>query len=128
VKLLLDTGALYRIATMPATLPDAARRALADRSNPLHVSLVSAWELGIKAQLGELLLPCPLEEFFAQSVQDLLATTVSIELSAIARAPGLPPHHRDPFDRLLIAQALIGGLDVVTSDRRFEDYGLKVIW
>jgi PIN domain nuclease of toxin-antitoxin system len=128
VNLLLDTVALYRVATMPETLPDGARSALSDRANPLHVSLVSAWEIGIKAELGKLELPCALEEFFAQSVQDLLATMVAMELGAIARAAGLPSHHRDPFDRLLIAQALIGGLAVVTSDRRFEDYGVKVIW
>jgi PIN domain nuclease of toxin-antitoxin system len=128
VNLLLDTVALYRVATMPETLPDGARNALGDRANPLQVSLVSAWEIGIKASLGKLALPCALEEFFAQSVQDLLATMVGLELAAIARATELPPHHRDPFDRLLIAQALIGGLAVVTSDRRFEDYGVKVIW
>jgi len=128
MNLLVDTVALYRAATMPETLPEGVRRCLQDPANALHVSLVSAWELAIKASIGKLVLPCALEGFFVQSVRDLLATTLAIELGAIARVTQLPPHHRDPFDRIIIAQALIGGLAVVTSDRRFEDYGVEVVW
>ncbi len=113
---------------MPDTLPEAARQHLQDPANELRVSLVSAWELAIKSSLGKLLLPCGLQDFFAQSVRDLLATTLDLDLGAIARVMELPAHHRDPFDRLIIAQALIGGFAVVTSDRRFADYGVKVIW
>jgi PIN domain nuclease of toxin-antitoxin system len=128
MNLLLDTVALYRAATMPDTLPEAARDYLRDSASQLRVSLASAWELAIKSALGKLALPCAFEDFFAQSVRDLLATTLDVDLGAIARVTQLPPHHRDPFDRLIIAQALIGGFTVVTSDRRFEDYGVKVIW
>lgn len=128
MNLLLDTVALYRAAIMPDTLPEAARQHLQDPASELRVSLVSAWELAIKAGLGKLILPCRLEDFFAQSARDLLATTLDLDLGAIARMTQLPTYHRDPFDRLIIAQALLGGFAVVTSDRRFEDYGVKVIW
>jgi PIN domain nuclease of toxin-antitoxin system len=128
MNLLLDTVAFYRAATMPETLPEGARRSLEDGANVLHVSQASAWELGIKASLGKLTLPCPIEAFFTQSVRDLLANTVAIDLDAIARASRLPLHHRDPFDRMIIGQALTAGFTVVTSDRRFEDYEIAVIW
>lgn len=128
MNVLLDTVALYRAATSPESLPKAARSALEEPSNTLFVSLVSAWEMAIKASLGKLPLPCPVEQFFAQSSLDLLADTLGLELSAVARVAQLPPHHRDPFDRLIIAQALMGGHSIVTSDARFSAYGVNVIW
>jgi PIN domain nuclease of toxin-antitoxin system len=128
MNVLLDTVALYRAVTQPETLPANVRQLLQDRAHTLHVSLISAWELAIKASLGKLTLPCPLGDFFTQATRDLLATTLGLELDAIVRVTQLPPHHRDPFDRLLIAQALTGNYAVATSDARFSAYGLKVIW
>lgn len=128
MNVLLDTVALYRASTQPESLPAAARAVLDDSSNALCVSLVSAWELTIKAGLGKLSLPCGIEEFFRQSTRDLLAEEIGLELSAIARVAQLPAHHRDPFDRLIISQALAGGHSVVTSDTRFKAYGVNVIW
>jgi PIN domain nuclease of toxin-antitoxin system len=128
MNLLLDTVALYRAGTQPETLPSSVQALLQDPAHAVYVSLVSAWELAIKASLGKLTLPCPLEDFFVESARDLLAVMIALELPAIARVAQLPLHHRDPFDRLLIAQALAGGHAVVTSDTRFEPYGVKVIW
>ena len=128
MNVLLDTVALYRAATLPESLSAEVRALLEDPANALHLSLVSAWELAIKGSLGKLALPCGVEEFFVQCARDLLATTIGLELSAIARVAQLASHHRDPFDRLIIAQALVGGFVIVTSDTRFEAYGVKVLW
>lgn len=90
--------------------------------------MVSAWELAIKSSLGKLALPCEVEEFFVQGSRDLLARPLGLELNAIARVTQLPMHHRDPFDRLIISQALIERCCVVTSDARFASYGIYVVW
>jgi len=126
--MLLDTVALYRAATEPDLLSPAVRSLFRDPSNELLVSLVSAWELAIKSSLGKLALPCDVEEFFAQGSRDLLAQPLGLELNAIARVAQLPLHHRDPFDRLIISQALIERCAVVTTDVRFASYGIEVIW
>jgi len=128
MKILLDTVALYRAAAMPETLSEALRTQLEERSNGLYVSLISAWELSIKASLGKLPLPCPIDEFFQQATHDLIAEPIELDLAAIARVSQLRWHHRDPFDRLIISQAQIGGYTVATSDHHFSDYGVEVIW
>jgi PIN domain nuclease of toxin-antitoxin system len=128
VKVLLDTVAVYRAATHPETLSAAARTLLEDESHAVFVSLVSAWELTIKASLGKLALPVPIEEFFPQAARDLLAQQLGLELKAIAKLAELPSHHADPFDRLIIAQALVDECVVMTSDARFSAYGVRVVW
>src|SRR5688572_7139107 len=128
MKVLLDTVAVYRAALSPEALSPAVHALLGDESHTVFVSLVSAWELAIKSSLGKLSLPCPVEEFFTQAVRDLLGQQLSIDLKAIARVAALPAHHGDPFDRLIIAQALIDECAVVTSDPHFAAYGVRVIW
>lgn len=128
MRLLLDTVAIYRAATAPETLPARAAGALVDRSNQLVLSIVSAWELSIKASLGKLTLPCAIEEFFTQTTRDLLAESSTLELRYVTKLSELPHHHGDPFDRLLIAQALVDDCTVVTSDPRFAAYGVTVLW
>jgi len=128
MKLLLDTVAVYRFATMPDALSSGARALLADAGNQLFISTVSAWELAIKASLGKLALPCKIDEFFPQCTRDLLAETVNVELRFMAKVATLPHHHGDPFDRMIIAQALVDGYTVLTSDTHFASYGVNVIW
>lgn len=128
MNVLLDTVAVYRAAISPDALSPAARAAIEESGHTLLVSLVSAWELAIKASLGKLALPVPIAEFFPQITRDLLAQQVGLELNAIAKLGELPNHHSDPFDRLIIAQALVGQCAVVTSDTRFGAYGVQVIW
>jgi PIN domain nuclease of toxin-antitoxin system len=128
MKLLLDTVVLYRAAMAPESLSHAATAAIADQENELAVSMASAWELAIKSSLGKLPLPGSIETFFAQVSKDLLAESVGIDLPFVGKVATLPHHHGDPFDRLIIAQALLLGCAVVTNDPRFADYGVKVIW
>ncbi len=128
MKLLLDTVTLYRAATAPHTLPARVTATLIDRSHQLIMSTISAWELSIKASLGKLALPCAVDQFFTELSRDLLAQTTTLELKYVAKLAELPRHHADPFDRLLIAQAVVDDCTVVTSDPRFADYGVKVLW
>jgi PIN domain nuclease of toxin-antitoxin system len=128
VNVLLDTVALYRATTAPDALPRASRTLLEDEAHTLFVSLVSAWELAIKSSIGKLALPCPIGDFFPRAARDLLAHPIGLELSAIAQVADLPHHHTDPFDRLIIAQALTHGHVVMTSDPHFEAYGVQVVW
>ncbi len=127
MKILVDTVVLYRVATAPTSLSGAVRAALEDESHTLFVSLVSAWELAIKASLGKLALPDPIDTFFSTTTRDLLARTLGLDLAAIAKVTQLPHHHGDPFDRLLVAQALVEDCAVLTTDARFADYGVSVI-
>jgi len=128
MKLLLDTVAVYRFAAMPDALSSGARALLADDGNQLFVSAVSAWELAVKSSLGKLALPCKIDEFFSQTTRDLLAETVDFDLRFVAKVAVLPHHHGDPFDRMIIAQALVDGYTVLTSDTHFASYGVNVLW
>lgn len=92
------------------------------------VSLVSAWELATKSSLGKVPLPCPVGELFAHASRNLLAQRLGSQLSHIDEMAALPRHHRDPFDRMIIAQALVERCAVMTSDESFAPYGLRVVW
>lgn len=127
-RLLLDTHAfLWWIDDAPQ-LSDSARRAIADTRNDCLISVASCWEMAVKSSLGKLKLAKPLERF----VPDQLAANgfgyLNIELKHVAKAEKMPFHHRDPFDRLLIAQSLTEKLTIVTADKAFADYGARVLW
>ena len=119
MKLLLDTSALIRWHA--GTLRPPAVR-LVERATVVAVSPVSAWEIAIKRALGKLR--------FADLVDDVASRYGFDELPVTLRhadlVRDLPPHHADPFDRLLIAQAIDEGLTILTSDRVFELYGVLV--
>lgn len=121
MRLLFDTNALIRWHA--GKLRPAAVRAV-QRADLVYVSAVSSWEITIKAALGKLR--------FDDSVVEVIALYGFGELVATAGHGDvlrqLPPHHPDPFDRLLISQALDEGLTVLTSDRAFEPYRVPVIW
>jgi PIN domain nuclease of toxin-antitoxin system len=121
VKLLLDTSALIRWHA--DTLKAPAVR-LVERANVVAVSPVSAWEIAIKRALGKLR--------FADAVDDVATRYGFDELPVTIRhadlVRDLPTHHGDPFDRLLIAQALDEGFTILTSDRVFEAYRVPVAW
>jgi PIN domain nuclease of toxin-antitoxin system len=127
---LLDTNAVLWLAFDPGLIRDEARDLLMDA--PLFVSVVSAAEIAIKASIGKLALPPPFEvDFdvaFASMAEREGADVVPLELSVVSRLLSLPLHHRDPFDRMLICQAIDLGLTVVTSDRSFGLYsGIDIL-
>ena len=127
MKLLLDTNALIWSATDPDRIAPATRRKIEDGTNDLLVSIVSAWELAIKQSLGKLELSSPAEEWLPEVLRRTGFEFVAPGLAAALRVRTLPWHHRDPFDRLLIAHALQHGYTVITRDRIFSAYGVPVL-
>lgn len=101
---------------------------LADPDNECLLSLASAWELAIKASLGKLRLAVPVKRYVVEHVAANGFRMLGIDTAHIGRVESLEPHHGDPFDRLLIAQALEEGIPVVTADPFFRKYGVKRIW
>ncbi len=127
-RLLLDTHTLLWWVDDAPDLSGAAKVAIADANNQCYLSLASCWEMAIKSRLGKLRLTKPVERFVTEQLAANGFTLLNIELRHAAKVENLPLHHRDPFDRLLIAQAIAEKLTVVTADRVFSDYGVKVIW
>ena len=123
MSLLLDTHVLLWWLTDDERLPERMRTAVADGENEVLVSAASAWEMSIKAALGKLTVPEGLREELQQQGFTELAVTVDDGLAAGA----LPRHHDDPFDRVLIAQAARRGLELLTVDRRFGDYDVRLL-
>lgn len=123
MRLLLDTPALLWALGLPDELRPEARRAIEDARNDVFVSAASAWEIAIKRALGRLEAPDDLGDAIAAVGFVELPITIGHAL-AVER---LARHHRDPFDRMLIAQALVEGLTIVTRDARFEPYGVPVL-
>jgi len=122
MKLLLDTHTLlWWLADRP--LATEARERIADPETLVAVSAVSIWEASIKAALGKLRVPGSLSEAAAQSGFEPLP----ISLLHAETAGALPPHHRDPFDRMLIAQAQVEDLTIVTRGPAFNDYDVSVL-
>ena len=129
---LLDTNVLLFLALDRSKLSASTLAAVAAPDAGLHISPVSAIEIAIKSSLGKLILPkafqADFRSAFSTMVDRMGATLLDIDLPAISRLRELPLIHRDPFDRLLIAQALEYDLELVSSDRIFSQYpGLKVV-
>jgi PIN domain nuclease of toxin-antitoxin system len=121
VKLLLDTNALVRWH-LKELRPAAVRTV--QRADLVVVSAISAWEIAIKGAVGKLELKDAVEDIVARN--SFLSLPVTIRHGDLLR--DLPRHHADPFDRLLIVQALDEGLTILTSDRSFEPYRVPVEW
>ena len=122
-RFLLDTHVLLWALAEPAKLSRAARVALEDARNEVFVSVVSGWEIAIKRALGKLDAPDDLEAAFRMQGFDPLLMT----FHHAAQAGGLPPHHGDPFDRMLVAQAQAEGLVLVTRDSNIPLYGVRTL-
>jgi PIN domain nuclease of toxin-antitoxin system len=123
VSLLLDTYAFLWWRANDPRLAAGARRAIAE-ADVVFVSVASAWEAAVKIGLGRLRLPAPFERGVVESGFERLGIT----FEHTQRVADMPPHHRDPFDRMLIAQALVEGLTVVTHDEAFRAYGVDALW
>lgn len=122
MRLLLDTHTLlWWLAD--EDLNAQAREAIADPANLVAVSAASVWEISIKKALGKLAAPDDLE----QQVQTGGFVPLPLSIAHGIAAGRLPRHHDDPFDRMLIAQALAEGLTIVTCDKRFDDYGVALL-
>jgi len=127
MKYLIDTQILLWIFGKSDQLTARATQIIKDQKNSLCVSKVSFWEAAIKVNIGKLTLPFELETL----VQETLSNNIEIleiEMRHILEHVNLPIHHRDPFDRLIISQAIAEELPVISSDEKFSLYDVKRIW
>jgi PIN domain nuclease of toxin-antitoxin system len=125
LKLLLDTHALLWYLTTPERLPAAAHRAIRAAENDVFASLASAWEISIKVAIGKLVFDA---QGLAQALPAVGVEPLAISLEHAARVAQLPLHHRDPFDRMLVAQALCESMTLVSRDRALRRYGVRLLW
>ena len=128
MRLLLDTHAFLWWVADSAQLSLRARRAMADADNECLVSAASCWEMAIKVRIGKLKLPSTVERFVPHQMMVNGFRELAIDVRHAAAVARLPFHHRDPFDRLLVSQALIENLAIVSGDRNFGKYGLNRVW
>jgi PIN domain nuclease of toxin-antitoxin system len=126
--LLLDTHAFLWFITDDPQLSAAAKVLIADADNEILVSPASYWDIAIKVSIGRYLLTVPYETFITQSIDGNGFTILPIEPGHMAVLTAMPSHHRDPFDRLLVAQAQVEKVSVVSHDGILDQYGINQIW
>jgi PIN domain nuclease of toxin-antitoxin system len=124
VKLLLDTHAALWWLADDARIGRDAERELSDDTNRVLLSAAVVWEVAIKRSLGKLKAPADL----AQTLLNAGAQPLQVTLEHAAAVEALPWHHRDPFDRLLVSQALTEGAVLVSQDERLQPYGVSLVW
>lgn len=128
MRVLLDTHAfLWWIEDSP-NLPSTARQVIADETNEIVVSAASAWEIATKYRLGKLPEAEAIATDVARSIADEGFEALAVSVADAERAGRLPGHHRDPFDRMLIAQTLGHDLAIVSVDAEFDRYGVNRLW
>ena len=127
MKLLLDSHTFLWWNNEPDKLSPRVLEMCKDSENALFVSVASIWELQIKFQLGKLRLYKPLAEIIRQEQENGI-DILSVEAPHVFALDSLPNHHKDPFDRLLVAQALVEGAVLVSADPLVKQYPVKVEW
>lgn len=128
MRALLDTHTfLWWIIDSPK-LSSRVRKIISDGKNELFLSAASAWEIAIKAQLGRIQIPDKPELFISGQMVANAIQGLPIQISHAVHVYNLPSYHRDPFDRILVAQAQLEGLPVLTNDPQISHYPVKTIW
>ena len=128
MRLLLDTHVFLWWLEDSPHLGARARDILNDEHNELLWSLASSWELAIKVALGRMRIPEPLPEYLPRVLEEQSVRLLPIDHGHVLRVSELPRHHKDPFDRLLVAQAQIERVPVLTRDDDFRRYDVEVVW
>jgi PIN domain nuclease of toxin-antitoxin system len=128
MKALLDTHAFIWWDSDPSKLSPKARAVCEDRANLIFFSVASALEMQIKLQLGKLQLRLPLKDIIASQQETNEIQVLPVGLSHVLVLQDLPRHHKDPFDRLLIAQANVEEAVIISHDPLFEKYPVQVLW
>lgn len=123
---LLDTHALLWFLKDDKQLSQNALNVI--ETNNIKVSIATLWEIAIKTSLGKLILPAPFEVIFPQQLYINDIAIIQTSIQHLSQLNQLEFHHRDPFDRLLIAQAMVEGMTLISRDKAFKDYDVKVIW
>jgi PIN domain nuclease of toxin-antitoxin system len=128
VKLLLDTQCWLWWFAQPERLNEEAIAHIADETNALWLSVASIWEMGIKVAIGKLPLPEPIDSYIPSRMVLLNMRSLEITASHALQASMLPLHHRDPFDRMLVAQAQMEEMMLVSADPMFRLYNVSMLW
>lgn len=128
MKLLLDTCTLIWTIYSPAQLGKRSRQRIADGSNTVFVSAASAWEIATKVRRGRLPVALELERNFLEDMDEAGYSLLSIDAASALRAGRLTAEHRDPFDRMIAAQALDMDIPVLSPDTKLDQFGVRRIW
>lgn len=128
MRLLLDTHAFLWWVTDDDRLSERATDLIADGTNDVYLSAASVWEIAIKAGLGRLRLPEDARSFTPSQLERNAFQALPVHLSHAVAVIALPDLHRDPFDRMLVAQAMSEGLTIVSGDPRIAPYAVSVVW
>ncbi len=128
MKLLLDTCSFLWLCAEPERLSPRALEAIRAPENEAYLSAASIWECALKHRHGRLPLPADPGRFLAEQRRAHAIAALPIDEDACAQIAKLPDHHRDPFDRILVCQAIVGGLAIVTPDELIARYPVPVYW
>jgi len=128
MKVLVDTHAFLWWITDDPRLSFRAREIFTDGNNELFFSAASGWEISIKVQIGRLRLPADPESFIVDQLRINAIKSLAIQMNHALHVSTLPSHHRDPFDRLLVAQAQLEGLPILSADPQIGKYHVEVVW
>ncbi len=128
MRILLDTHCWLWMQVDPERFSDESRRLIEDPDNELLLSAASSWEIAIKYELGKLPLPEPPASYVPGRMQASGTAPLPVEHSHALHVAELPDHHRDPFDRLLVSQAMLERLVLLTADRQLEPYDVQLHW
>jgi PIN domain nuclease of toxin-antitoxin system len=128
MRFLLDTHSWLWAVSAPERLRNSGAEMIEDAENVVIFSAVSALEIAIKVSLGKLKLPIPASDFVSSRVDDLGMTVLPIYVTHALRVASLPQYHKDPFDRLLVAQCQIERLPLMTADAAIAAYDTEIIW
>ena len=128
MRALLDTHVLLWWLVDDTRISEKARRVLANSGSEIYFSAASSWELSIKVALGRLELPAPPRTLIPKVLREQSIQSLDVTHAHALAVAELPPHHRDTFDRMLVAQARLEKLAIVSGDPMIARYGTKIVW
>ena len=128
MRVLIDSHALIWYVDQDKLLSIASHAAISDPAKDLLLSAGSIWEIGIKIGLGKLLLTQPFKVWMNQAISDLHVTVLPLTVEYVDVQSNLPKHHGDPFDRLIVAQAIVEQVSIISADVNLDAYGITRIW
>ncbi|MBD2667167.1 PilT protein-like [Richelia sinica FACHB-800] len=126
--ILMDTHTFIWYVTDDSQISNQVLEVINDENNQIFLSIASVWEMGIKHGLGKLSFNVPFETFIRQQMSINDFTLLDIKISHINTVAQLPLHHRDPFDRILIAQAIVENIPIISGDSKFDAYPIQRLW
>ena len=128
MRILLDTHSFLWWITDDPRLSPRAREIMSDGENRLFLSAASGWEIAIKSRLGRLVIPEPVAAFVPAQLAGNAIEGLPISMGHALHVSSLPDHHRDPFDRILVAQSELEHLPILTGDPLIAQYGVETVW